>query len=360
MRVAVFPADDGGCGRYRMRWPAEALTAQGADITLRRPDADALDIQAVWRDHVDPLTARTVRSELVDVLPPDADVVVIQRPLHRHKADAVKMLQAHGVRVIVEIDDDFACLHRRNVTWPDVHPTLNRDRNHHHLLRACAAADHVVVTTPALARRYARHGRFTIVPNHVPASYLEQRAEPHDGVYVGWSGSIDTHPTDLQVTGGAVARAVQEAAALFAVIGTGKGVRRALGLAVDPVASGWVPIEQYPEALAQLDIGIVPLDDIQFNHAKSWLKGLEMAAVGVPFVASPTDDYVRLAKLGAGVLAGKPKDWRRHISALAMSADLRADLAGRGRQLAGEWTIEGNCERWWDAWTAPLRTRSAA
>lgn len=360
MRVAVYPADDGGCGRYRCRWPAEALAAQGADIQLRSLGGDDPDLQALFHDDRDPVTGKVFASRLVGVVPPDADVVVMQRPLNEANADAIPLLQGHGVKVVVEVDDDFTCLHRDNVSWRAVHPMLHPQRNHHHLRRACRLADHVVVTTPALARRFAPHGRFTIVPNHVPASYLDVTVEAHDGVYVGWTGSIDTHPTDLQVTGGAVGRVVHDEGATFAVVGTGKGVARALHLHADPVASGWLPIEQYPTAMAHLDVGIVPLDDIMFNQAKSWLKGLEMAAVGVPFVASPTDDYVRLAKLGAGTLAAKPKDWRNQVGALVRSAELRAEVAGRGRATAAEWTIEANCGRWWDAWTAPLRARSAA
>lgn len=349
----AYPADEGGCGAYRIIWPAEALAAGGADVELIRPGDDH-QMMAKWQRDA------TGREHVVDVVPPDADVVVMQRPLMRGTVDGIVHLQRHGVRVVVEVDDDFASIHPRNVSFANVNPSVSPDRNHLHLMRACSLADHVVVTTPALARRYGRHGRFSIVPNHVPARYLDVTPEPHDGVFVGWTGSIDTHPTDLQVTRGGVAQAVRDTGARFAVVGTGKGVQRALGLDVAPLVSGWAPLDRYPEAMAQLDVGIVPLDDIVFNHGKSWLKGLEMAAVGVPFVASPTDDYVRLAKLGAGLLATRARDWRRFVGELVGDEHHRAEAAGRGRDLARRWTIEGNSERWWDAWTAPLRARRAA
>ena len=62
----------------------------------------------------------------------------------------------------------------------------------------------------------------------------------------------------------------------------------------------------YTSSVAELGVGLVPLLDSAFNRAKSWLKGLEYAALGVPFVASPTPEYVKLAGLGAGLLADDP------------------------------------------------------
>lgn len=67
----------------------------------------------------------------------------------------------------------------------------------------------------------------------------------------------------------------------------------------------------------RIDIGIVPLNDIPFNHAKSYIKGLEYAAAGVPFVASAAPEYVFLAENGVGRVARSPEEWESHISELA-------------------------------------------
>lgn len=318
------------------------------------PESDDPQLMGTFRED------DTGAEVLVDVEAPDADVVVLQRPLRWEVADAVPMLQGHGLRVVIEVDDDFAAIHPHNVSFDHVHPKRSPDRNFHHLQRACAQADHVVVTTPALARRYGKHGRVTVVPNHVPKRYLDVTVEPNEATYVGWTGSIDTHPTDLQVTGSGIQSALTATGAKFAVVGTGKGVRKALSLIDEPVTTGWVAIEDYPACMAQLDVGIVPLDDIVFNQGKSNLKALEFAALGVPAVVSPTQDNERLAKLGAGVLAGNRREWAREVARLAGDPSLRVETGGRAREVAARWTIEGNCERWWEAWTAPLRERKAA
>lgn len=351
MNVAVYPADDGGCGSYRIIWPAETLRVQGADVRISRP-GDPDQIRAVFIDDPAP--------RVCDVVAPDADVVVLQRPLKRELADAIPHLQARGVRVVVEIDDDFSCVHPRNVSWRHVHPRESPDRNFQHLQRACRQADHVVCTTPALAARYGRHGRVSVVPNHVPGCYLDVQVEPHDGLYVGWSGSIDTHPDDLQETGGVMQQALDSAGATMAVVGTGVGVKRALRLREAPVACGWVPIDEYPVAMANFDVGIVPLQPSKFNEAKSALKMMEMAAVGVPVIASPTADNRRMHRAGVGDMAGRPREWGVKLRALLASPDARAASAERGRDAMRRFTIEGNADRWWDAWTAPLRAKVAA
>jgi len=355
MKVIAYPADTGGCGSYRIIWPGTALANQGADVEVVMPD-DPAERQLLAAYDDDPVTGRRI---VHDVKAPECDVVVIQRPLTSHNADAVELLQAKGVRVVVEIDDDFEHISRRNVSYRAIDPNVSPNRNRKHLMRACAAADLVTVSTPALAAVYAPHGRVAILPNYVPAGFLAIEREPRDGVFVGWSGSIETHPDDLQQCGRRVARVVAKTGATFAVIGTGRGVKRALSLNDAPTACGWRPIEEYPHAVAQLDVGIVPLERSAFNEAKSWLKGLEMAALGVPFVATPTDEYRRLSRMGAGLLAEKQHHWEGAVKRLIVDEAWRVEVAERGRDTARGLTIGQHCERWWDAWRAVVNTRCA-
>ena len=56
----------------------------------------------------------------------------------------------------------------------------------------------------------------------------------------------------------------------------------------------------------------MPLTDIPFNHAKSYIKGLEYACGGVPFVASYSPQYEELVeKHGIGQLARSPQEYVR-------------------------------------------------
>lgn len=363
-RIFVYNADNGGCGHYRVVWPAEALIAQGADVRIINVESEPHhQIQATYWNGDD--GSRT----LLKIVEPDCDVAVLQRPLTDWMPACIPMLQARGVKVVVEIDDDFESISPRNVSWHNVQPPRVTDgpkrrieqerRNYLHLRRACELADLVVVSTPALAEVYGRHGRVAIVPNYIPEVYLWMYPAPHDGVRIGWSGSTDTHPDDLQVTRGAVQRAMRATGAQFHVVGSGKGVQRALNLGAPPSASGWQRLDRYPQMMAEVDVGIVPLQASRFNEAKSWLKGLEFAALGVPFVATPTGPYLDLLLRGAGMVADTPKDWEHMLRRLVRNVDERVELAEAGRETARGMTIEGHCGEWLDAWSSVVNTRVA-
>ena len=86
------------------------------------------------------------------------------------------------------------------------------------------------------------------------------------------------------------------------------------------------PIREYPKLFSKIDIGIVPLNDLPFNHAKSYIKGLEYAAAGVPFVSSYSPEYEYLANAGVGRVAHNAEEWQYHLKEL-IDPKLRKDEA---------------------------------
>jgi glycosyltransferase involved in cell wall biosynthesis len=355
LRVQVHAADEGGCGHYRMIWPGAAVTAAGLhDVDVVRPsdtERSRLNLQMQDDDQGRPHVIGLEET-------PDCDVLVLQRPLSRLLVDAIPHLQRAGVAVVVELDDDFQAVHRLNIAWLNVQPRLTPDHNWQHLQRACSMADLVTVSTPALAAKFARHGRYRILPNYLPPLWSGVPTPRDPGtVHLGWSGAINTHPTDLKQVGTTVARVVRENPGVdVAVIGTGMGVAKQFGLP-EVKASGWQALSDYPAAVGMLDIGMVPLDLIPFNHAKSWLKGLEYAAVGTPFVASPTAEYRTLAEDGIGLLAHNPKDWYRHLTRLVRDVDYRLTLGARWRaQAFACYSLIDHAHLWADAWSAARET----
>lgn len=334
MRVLVFAADESRCG-HRLIWPARQLAAEGYDVVLNVPG---------WSQGG------------YDDLEGEVDVVVLQRPMHVRLLDAIGRFQKGGAAVVVELDDDMQNLSPRHVLWPAIQPKYSPALNWRVLREACARADLVTVSTPALADRYGLPGRVAVIPNHIPASYLDVERIPHDGLWVGWSGTVATHPNDLQVTRGAVAKAVGAAGAEVVVIGPEKGVQAALSLPSEPWPFGWMRLPWYPVGMAQVDVGIVPLEATPFNEAKSYLKGLEFAALGVPFVASATGPYRWLAER-CGQVAAKPRGWEQHLRRLLASATVRDEQAAQGRDWAKGQTIERNAGMWMEAWERAVTMR---
>lgn len=342
MKTYVYPADEFGCGYHRLIWPARQLQSEGHSVVVVMPKERNAAFRGVT-DH---------SKKLIDVqVPPDADMIVLQRITHRHLVDAIGILrEKKGITVVIDMDDDLAMVNPNNPAFTAMHPVhgYSNDHNWQFAQRACEEASYVTVSTNALLPRYAPHGRGQILYNCIPARYLD--VPRVDSTVIGWAGSTHSHPDDLQVTGTALTQLTRENGP-FHVVGDGVGVRTALLLDEEPVACGpQDPLEGWPAEIAKLGIGIAPLADTRFNAAKSWLKPLEYAALGVPCVASPRAEYARLHKLGVGVLARRPRQWLTALRALVTSADLRDEMSGRGRDVAANWTIEGNAWRWAEAW----------
>lgn len=336
MKVTLAPADQGGCGHYRMIYPARLL-----EDDLEIEFLEGLPIHRTKEDV----------PRVVGVGDLETDVLVLQRPLQKVIADAIPLFRKKGITVIVDMDDDFLALHHRHQARLIYDPRRNPLMNWEHLKRGCAAADLVTCSTPAIASRYGGRGHTVVIRNCVPASMLETK-RAHDGRTVGWTGYTSFHPRDLTVTRGGVAAAINDTDARMLVVGHTYDVRVELGLMDEPDQDGPYVLAEYPQGVAQFTTGIVPLLESKFNDAKSYLKGMEYAACGVPYVASPTPEYRLLHDEGLGLLAeDKSKTWKKQVKRLLTDQDLQEELSSRGREvIARSHTYEGNAWHWAEAW----------
>jgi glycosyltransferase involved in cell wall biosynthesis len=343
VKVYVLPADGWACGHFRLIWPAELLAAAGHDVTVIPFDPQATRFR-LWRDqHGRPVEA---------LYPTDADVLVFQRVVERDIVDLIAFLGGRGVATVVDVDDDLSAIAPGNPAYASLHPQNrrpDRDVSWQYLYDACRVASMVTVTTPALAAQYGGHGRVRVLPNYLPGHYYG--LDRADNQVVGWPASYFSHPDDPQTTRGAVSRLVADGVR-FKVWGDPQGAGRAFGLPSDPEGTGPVDLRIWPRAMAEIGVGIAPLNDTRFNSRKSWLKPLELSACGVPWVASPRTEYARLHRLGCGVLADKPKVWYREVKRLVEDAGWRAELSAAGREVAAELRLDLHVGQFLDAWEA--------
>jgi hypothetical protein len=104
----------------------------------------------------------------------------------------------------------------------------------------------------------------------------------------------------------------------------------------------------YGNILLGMDIGLVPLDMIPFNEAKSSLKGIEYAMSGIPFIASGSKEYSLLNSEGAGKIVKKPRDWIRHLESYLDPA-IRKEDAQRGYELVmDKYNLSNKIHDWSD------------
>lgn len=336
-RVIVYPNDATGSGLYRLTWPAKAVAANGKPVVVM-PRAPQIVVDN--------------NNQIRGISVGNYNTVVFQRPGSVQFSKVIPLLQEQGVRVIVDIDDSFSTIHPRNVAFKYYDPRVSHDRNWMHIARACELADLVTVTTQALAEEYGSHGRVAVLPNCIPESYLQIPRPYNEVPVVGWAGWTNTHCDDLYGTKGTINQVLVETGAKFAAFGDEK-IFQDLQIRRKPPHEYWgfTEINQYPHKLVGFDIGLVPLKKGPFNNCKSALKLLEYSSLGIVAVVSPTPDNMRLVEQGMGVVARTPREWYDRVKEFVLDTDYRLEMSKKVRDIAANFTIEGNWEQWWNTWS---------
>lgn len=293
------------------------------------------------------------------------DQVVFKMIMHKQIPAQMRLAQALGQRIIVDIDDHFDGLHDANRAKALTDPAKNRGYNRDHLRAIIEQADVVTVSTPFLVDYYTdlakdvRLIRNGINPNQfTPIKHTDRKP------VIGWAGATSWRSNDLEHLRSWLPGFLEEHDLEFLHSGhepddpafhdlTGVPVERMLHMRMQP-------IHRYADMLA-FDIGIVPLSDIDFNRAKSCIKGLEYAASGIPFVADALPEYVRLADMGVGRVARTPDDWTRHMTELLDWKTRKREAARQEALVQRDHTILNTAHQWvelfneWDR-TVPVRT----
>lgn len=252
----------------------------------------------------------------------DHDVVVMQRAMFEDIPDKIKLAQANGQIIVNDLDDWYWGLSTSNGAFAASHPKLNPGENINHYKRVLAASDYVTVSTRYLADRISSWVTcpITIIPNYVDVSKFTPRVQSDTDVpVVGWVGSTGHRSGDLELLAGLLLPLIQAKKIKLHHSGYAKSHPEFADLVKVPSdlvsTLPMVSPQDYPN-LFQFDIGLVPLSDKPFNQAKSAIKGLEYAAAGVPFIASPTEEYKSLHEDGIGFIAKRPRSWITLIESL--------------------------------------------
>jgi hypothetical protein len=102
------------------------------------------------------------------------------------------------------------------------------------------------------------------------------------------------------------------------------------GVAVEHVA--WTEATEVP-AIAECDVGVMPLADSPWERGKCGYKLIQYMACGLPVVASPIGVNVDIVTDGVnGFLADGSEQWVAALERLLIQADLRRALGEQGRR----------------------------
>jgi glycosyltransferase involved in cell wall biosynthesis len=270
----------------------------------------------------------------------DFDVAVFQRPTDslRFRWVAGRLKRA-GCRMVADFDDlifhpAFAAV-RPSVLLGDASASRTA-RKFKRNQRALARFDGFLLSTDELARRFAEcnPGRpMKVIPN---ASHRSWRALPRENVVprrVTYFSGTRTHDRDFALVMPALKRLLQERDDFVLQIVGPLDIELAHPR-VQRVEK--VRFAQFADHVRSSYINLAPLEDTAFNRCKSALKAIEAGSFGVPTVASPIGDYLRVATEGI-LYARTDEEWYSQLRfALdeANHAKLSAGLAERMRPLS--------------------------
>jgi glycosyltransferase involved in cell wall biosynthesis len=220
--------------------------------------------------------------------------------------------------------------------------------------KTCVAvhcADRVIAGNPVLADWASQHHRdVVVIPSCVaPDDYIRKTTHTlHDPPRIGWIGSPGNE-IYLSWIEDALREIHRRTGARITLIGAPRPTLGGLESVVDRVA--WTPARER-EALAELDIGIMPVPDTSYSRGKCGYKLLQYGAVGLPAVASPVGVNAEILSLFGMPAARSTGDWVEAILSLLNCGD--ADRERLGRRAQDVVSRRYSYDVWLSHWKAAL------
>jgi len=318
VRVVFLRGDNMGCGFWRIKLPGEYLRDQENDISVQITDV-AIDY-----------------DQLVKY-----DVIIVQRVFDYEQYYILSTLKAAGKKIVYEVDDDIF-----NVAPHNPCANIYNRYDAQLCMRHCLVlADKVIVTTERLAKALGVEDKMILYPNSLDWDklfYVNKKSEERKKHRIFWSGS-NTHDEDFKVCMPALLRIFKERedVELF-IIGTVPPiVHQLLGNYSDRILHNpgmhTEAFFQYLRFSLNADIGIVPLEDVTFNHSKSICKGLEYTLARIPIVASGCPPYSDVFEHGKdALLCSTEEEWYESINLLLENKEMREEMIKNARKKAVE------------------------
>ena len=290
-----------------------------------------------------------IGNEVPEELMKWPDVVIFGRA-YPSQYDPVKIMNDYkklGKRVLYDMDDDFWAVAKDN---PSVLVSNAHKDQYEGMIEA---ADAVISPSPVLLKKFKKHFKKPcfLAPNGIDSDIYQER--PHDNsdvVKIGYMGAA-SHWKDLQLIGGVISDLSKKYDFLFTLYGlVGEPLESAMytynkilaynfqpekaayhrsALAFHKQLEGtrmwhvpFMPPELHPRTLqmCDLDIGLAPLEDTEFNRGKSNIKFYEYASVGTVTLASDVLPYSSEVKCLA---KNTHKDWYNKIEKLIVDKEYR-------------------------------------
>lgn len=231
-------------------------------------------------------------------------------------------------KIVVDVDDFYEGLSESNLAHSITDPEKNEEVNRQHYWDIIDNADALITTTQFLYDYYVNEKGFKnvfLVRNGIDSDrYIRRKDNAGRLPTIGWVGGIPWRSNDLETMQPFFGEFMEKHKLTFHHSGhisqiKNQNAATLLGLppSVKFTHQPRILISKYPTSMfKRIDIGIVPLNNVPFNHAKSTIKALEYTSAGIPFIASYSPEYELLESQGIGRVARSPEEWTSHLTDL--------------------------------------------
>ncbi len=191
------------------------------------------------------------------------------------------------------------------------------------------------------AKQYNKN--VVIIPTTIDTEWYKPGSKKqHEQVVIGWSGSFTT----IKHFKSAIAALAEIKnkygnKVSFKVIGDENYRNTELEI----IGNKWQSNTEV-EDLQDIDIGIMPLPNMEWTRGKCGLKGLQYMGLGIPTIMSPVGVNTKIIEHGInGFMASTQEEWVSCLSQLVESQELREKLGKAGRKTVEDiYSVKANKE----------------
>jgi glycosyltransferase involved in cell wall biosynthesis len=342
--------------RIRVALPREELARHGVEVEslllLTGSEAQEIRHASAPRRARALLSGRRRLLEELGATGDSFDATLIQRQADLLPTLRVERAAVDHRRLIWDVDDAIWLDTSREAR---MHPLAFLKGTRRKVRWLADRADQVIAGNRLLAEWLAEHSdRVSVVPSLVETRNVPvKRHREDETITLAWIGSAATarYLAPMRVLFPRLRRAVPERSYRLLVVGGQIGTVE--GAEVEQLA--WSP-EAEGRALAEADIGLMPLPDTPWTKGKCAYKALQYMSAGIPAIADDVGVTSEVIGEGGIVVRGE-EQWLAALVDLAREARLRSRLGSEARRQAED---NYSVQRWGPVLAEILRGNPAS
>ncbi len=362
----LFAVAASGCAYWRAKQPCRMIQKKGlAEAIIYSPETSPLDMEdlAQWADVVVmqssmgiPVVATTAKLQGLGkaVVGDYDDLSFSVSPFN----PAYKTMGLKEVRVkLTNKPEEY--LWQDNVNGFSIKANYFRYKSLQDMLKLL----NMVTTTGRYIKAIYSEFRedISILPNSIDFNLYKPFPKEDTGqIRIGWTPS-DSHYSEIWMVKRIMRKIFNKYKDKVKLVILGNLFE--LGVEFKPremERHNFVGLDVYPLKLADLnlDIGLCPLDNIDFNKAKSQLKWSEYSAMKIPSVVSKIEPYACVKDYEIGLVGITEDEFYDKLCELIDSEELRKKLTKNAYDKNYEdYNLEKNIPLWLDAYERAMDKR---